>query len=166
MVFRKKKPISKPLLALVAVVAVCAVIVLGWMLAKELYTGSDKRAYENAENIVINNVGASNGLVQAILAENPGCMENDLGKNTTYIMREVGDFALVHFGCGLDAYMFYSKTSGEWKNLSPTNQFIDSTPLCSHLKKHSIPSDIQEFCWNRAVSANGKMPKLVANPVN
>lgn len=166
MVKKTKKKISKHygLVVLAVCVAVSAALVLPWMIVREVHLAETKSVRENAENIVINNVGATNGLVNAILAEKSGCPELDGSKNVTYIVKEAGNFALTQYGCALDAKMFYKKVDGKWKSLSPTNNFINGQPLCSHLKEHSISSNFVSLCYDNA-GIEGQEPQIIANPV-
>lgn len=161
---KSKKSVEKNPLYLYMVVAVtiCATLALSWMITREFYLAATKSAQENKQNVVVNTVGAPSDLVSALLAENSGCPS---GKNTDYIVRQVGNFALVHYGCSLDAYMFYEKQNGTWTGLNPTNNFINGVPLCSHVKEHLIPPSIQATCLDGKPGKNGELPQLVVNPV-
>lgn len=146
-------------------VTLCAILALSWMFAREVYTNETVSVRENAENIVVNNVGAPNDLVEALLAEKSGCMQNLKQKNVDYIVRVVDDYALVHFGCALDAYAFYHKTDGKWDGISPTNKFIYGTPTCESLEADRVPASIQPYCWDSGPREDGKLPTTIENPV-
>lgn len=167
---KKAKKVSKKvtkhygLVVLAVCVAVSAALVLPWMIAREVYLAETKSVRENAENIVINDVGAPKALVNTILAEDSGCVKHLDRKNVTYIIQANNKFALAQYGCALDAKMFYKNTDDGWKSLSPTNQFINGQPLCSHLKEHGIPSSFVSLCYGEA-KKDGEMPPIVANPV-
>ncbi len=165
MVFKAKKKeikVSGSFLFLVISVAVCAILALSWMLYKELYINNTKIVQENSENVVINNIKASPELTTYLLWEKAGCTDS---KNVVYILREVGKFALVKYGCGLDASMFYQRVDGAWEGISPTNQFVNGVPLCSHLQEHKIPFTIQPTCYNSTISSDGVLPPIATNPV-
>lgn len=161
---KRKKPLSKTnLLVLTACVAICGVLVLSWIVIKELHQPSGKTAFENSENVVINNVGASHELVSALLAEKAGCPSE---KNIVYIERELDRFALVRYGCNLDAMMFYKHDGSTWIAINPTNKFFNDIPVCSMLKEHGIPSKVQLLCYDGVPDASGKLPEIKQNPVN
>jgi len=165
---KQRKNIKKnnALLILVACVAVCAVLALGWIIAKEVYLADIKDVRESKTTIVINTERAPGDLVSTLLAE-PGCKNiTASGKNIDYIVREKDGFALVHYGCTLDAYSFYKKTEGKWVSISPTNQFIGSTPLCSHLKDNNIPASFQAICYDHMPASSEDHAALAVNPVD
>jgi hypothetical protein len=156
---KSKKVIKNyTLLVLTVCVAVAAGLVLAWMLGKEVYLSETKNVHESRQNIVINTVGASSDLVNVLLAEKSGC-EPQLPKNVDYIVRQMGNFALVKYGCMLDASMYYKKVDNKWTALSPTNNFVNGVPLCSHVKEHGVPASFQATCYD------GTPPVIVANPV-
>lgn len=161
---KSKKSIEKnPLyLFMILGVTICATLALSWMISREFYLAATKSTQENRQNVVVNTVGAPSDLVRALLAEDSGCIRS---KNTDYIVRQSGNFALVHYGCSLDAYAFYEKQNGTWVGLNPTNNFINGVPLCSHLKEHSIPASFQATCYNGNPSQAGILPLLVVNSV-
>lgn len=166
---RKAKKASKVskhygLVVLAICVAVSAALVLPWMIVREVYLAETKSVRENAENIVINDIGASKALVDTILAEDSGCVKHLDRKAVYYIIQANDRFALTQYGCALDAKMFYKKIDGKWKSLSPTNNFIYGQPLCSHLKEHSIPVSFVSLCYDGSV-ADSQLPPVVANPV-
>lgn len=163
---KKPKKVSRQfgLIVLVCMTVLCATIVLVWILAKEVYLAENKSVRENAENIVVNNVNAPSDLVNTLLAEKSGCVDLMGRKNVSYIVRFNDDFALTQYGCALDAKMFYKKIDGEWKSLSPTNNFINGQPLCSHLEQYSIPADFVALCYDTP-GDNGQLPAIIANSV-
>lgn len=157
---------SKALVFLAVGVALCASVVLGWMIAKEVYLADTKDVRESKTTIVINTERAPSDLVDTLLAES-GCKDITVsGKNIDYIVREKNDIALVHYGCALDAYMYYKKANGKWTGISPTNQFIDGTPLCSHLKENNIPASFQAHCYDHMPTGPTDHPTLMSNPVS
>lgn len=163
---KKTKKVTKHygLVILAVCVAVSAALVLPWMIAREVYLAETKSVRENAENIVINDVDAPKALVTAILAEDSGCVKHLDRKAVYYIIQANDKFALTQYGCALDAKMFYKKIDGNWKSLSPTNNFINGQPLCSHLKEHSIPANFVSLCYD-GPAVDGQLPPVVANPV-
>jgi hypothetical protein len=160
-------PKSKNILVLAFSVLVCAVIVMGWMLFRETYpaTASKKSVYENRQTIVINNVEASNSLVNTLMNEKASCTDHNGQKNVVYIVREVEDYAFVKYGCDLDAHAYYRKDGNKWVGLSPTNKFYLGIPFCSALKLDKIPRKIAPTCWDGSVGKKGKSPALAVNPV-
>ena len=163
---KKQSKKSIALIILVFGVTLCAILALGWMVIKEVSLHSTKNVYESKSTIVINTVGAPKELVNTMLAES-GCDGiTPSGKNINYIVREESGVALVQYGCGLDAHMFYKKTDGTWNGINPTNQFLNGTPLCSHLKEHAIPASFQAYCYESFIRDDGKQPELVSSPVN
>lgn len=152
------------LVVLAVCVAVCATLVLSWMITREVYLAETKSVRENAENIVINDVGASSALVSVMLAEESGCVKHMDRKNVTYIIQANDKFALAQYGCALDAKTFYKNTDDGWKNISPTNKFINGQPLCSHLKENSIPSSFVSLCYDEP-REEGQLPAILENPV-
>jgi hypothetical protein len=152
----KKAKKDLVLVVLVVCVTVAATLVLAWMLGKEVYLSETKSVHENASNVVVNTIGAPSSLVAKLLAEKSGCQIN---KNTDYIERYDGKFALVNYGCNLDAKMFYKFADGTWTGLSPTNNFINGVALCSYVKEKSIPATIQTLCYDESSK------KLVNNEV-
>lgn len=163
-----KMPKSKNILVLAFSVLVCAVIVMGWMLFRETYpaTASKKSVYENRHTIVINNVKASNSLVNTLMNEKSGCIAEENGqKNVVYIVREIEDYAFVRYGCDLDAHAYYRKDGNKWVGLNPTNKFYLGVPFCRALKEDKIPRKVQATCWDGSVGKKGKSPALASNPV-
>lgn len=168
-----KKIEKSPLfMAMVIGVIICAVLTLSWMIFREIYISQTSHILENDRNIVVNVVKAPSSLVSTLLAEDGRCtdnvsaptVKNNPSKNVFYIEREVSGVALVQYGCGLGAHIFYKKENGKWIGISPTNQFIYGIPLCSHVKKFRIPSSVQAVCYENPTK-EGHLPPLVANPV-
>lgn len=157
----KKVAINPLLLVLVVSVVICAALALSWILAKEVYRDGSKTAKENAENVVINNIGAPSQLVDALLAEKQGCQGS---KNVDYIDRVSEDYALVRYGCALDAHSIYRKQNGVWVTLDNTNQFLNGVPICAFVRVNSIPKSISPTCYDGNL-VSGVTPPLVSNTI-
>lgn len=157
---------SRKMMATIFGAAILVVGMTVWMVYTNGVSSRSKFVHENGGHIVINTVGATQDFVDALLAEKSGCDGyNKSDKNITYIVRQVDEFALVQYGCALDANMFYKKVDGEWNGISPTNQFVHNIPLCSHLKKHKIPEKIQSFCQPAPKGQGNELPDVTVNPV-
>jgi hypothetical protein len=149
------------LLILVSCVAVSAILALGWIIFRETIPNSTRNVYENNQSIVINNVGASSDLVSALLNEAQNC---PVHKNVDYIDKQVGDFAVVRYGCGLDATTIYKKSSNSWSALNTTNQLVNSVPYCAFTKDNDVPVTIEPFCYDGTFK-DGVTPNVISNPV-
>lgn len=157
----KKNLSNKSLLILVSSVAVSAVLALAWIIVRETVPSSARSVYESTQNVVVNNVGASSGLVSALLNEATNC---PVHKNVDYIDKEVGNFAVVRYGCGLDATTIYKQANGTWQALDTTNQLVNGVPYCAFAKQEQIPVGVEPFCYDGTFK-DGTAPNVISNPV-
>jgi hypothetical protein len=162
----KKLILAAILLTLLAAVLFCVLVVTNYK-EPNMLPVSKTKVTESNYTVVINSVGASDDLIAALASEDQGCGDT---KNIVYITNQVGNIAKVKYGCAIDATMFYKKTDGKWRSISPTNQFINDTPICSMLKANHIPAKAQPVCFDQEVDSQGmptgdKTPRLIANSI-
>jgi hypothetical protein len=65
---------------------------------------------------------------------------------------------LLNYGCNSpEARMFAVNTNGQWRTVSPTNQFDSlGIPLCEHVEQNNISVSIAPVCFNQANGGQSK----------
>ena len=66
---------------------------------------------------------------------------------------------LLNYGCdNPGSRMFAVQTSGEWKFISPTNQFdMLGIPLCGHVNENNIAKNIAPVCYSETNEAKNPL---------
>lgn len=169
---KKKTPVHLGTLAIVlAIVAAFAAATWATVLHTTRDDLSAKYDKEAAEKQLTEQLKHASGTPSPDLAvflkqldNQSGCDDSQPGTHSLRI--EYKDFALIRYGCGnTDASMYLKRVDGQWKTISPTNQFHGGIPLCSMITEHSIPKILYGGgCFK---PTDGKLPlvgQVVAAP--